>query len=198
LTTLSKCNGRLWMSDPEHEPDTVAASSAGTGGGRGSSGVARGAAWFGSVCLLFAGLVLVLAMIAGQGTALGLPYLWTGHRPIWYLMGVAAFVCAWSLLREPRPGREVWSPARPGIRFQRLVLYTRRGCHLCDQAKDSLLKYTDYLPPIEEIDIDRDQELQSQFGRCVPVVVCDERICFRGQVNEVLLRRLIEGTQPLE
>ena len=184
------------MSEPGQDHDTVSANSAGTRGGRESAGVARGAAWLGSACWLFAGIVLVLALITGQGNDSGWPYLWTGHRPIWYLLGVVALVCGWSLLREPRPGPEAWSPAQPGIRFQRLVLYTRRDCHLCDQAKDSLLKYTAYLPPVEEIDIDRDPELQSQFNHCVPVVVCDERICFRGQVNEVLLRRLIEGTQP--
>ncbi|MEO1999922.1 MAG: hypothetical protein ABGZ17_32160, partial [Planctomycetaceae bacterium] len=109
---------------------------------RQTSGVARPAAWFGSTCLLFSVVVLVLAFISGQGAPAGMPYLWTAHRPLWYLMGSVAFVCGWNLLREPRPGREQWSPEVAGVRFRRLVLYTRGACHLCDQAKDTLLKYS--------------------------------------------------------
>jgi len=48
----------------------------------------------------------------------------------------------------------------------------------------------------EQVDIDADPELRSQFDTCVPVISTDGRIRFRGRVNEVLLRRLIEGTPP--
>ena len=71
-----------------------------------------------------------------------------------------------------------------------VVLYTREGCHLCEVAQDVLRKHG--LRP-ELKDIDEDPELVKEFGECVPVVKIDGQIRFRGIVNEVLLRRLLEA-----
>ena len=74
-----------------------------------------------------------------------------------------------------------------------VVLYTRQGCHLCDDAAELLTRYG--LRP-EQVDIDADPALRERYTNCVPVVVIDGKERFRGRVNEVLLRRLIEGTPP--
>ena len=71
-------------------------------------------------------------------------------------------------------------------------LYTRVNCHLCDQAYEVLTR-NGLLP--ESIDIDADEELREKFTECVPVVEIDGRVRFRGIVNEVLLKRLLDGTQ---
>ncbi|MBX7074160.1 MAG: glutaredoxin family protein [Pirellulales bacterium] len=71
-----------------------------------------------------------------------------------------------------------------------VVLYTRCGCHLCDDAKALLIKHG--LTP-EEIDIDQVPEWRDRYNTCVPVVVIDGRERFRGRVDEVLLRRLLRG-----
>ncbi len=68
------------------------------------------------------------------------------------------------------------------------VLYTRDGCHLCDEAKAVLYAYG---LSVTEVNIDEDKTAFDQFDHCVPVVEIDGRIRFRGRVNEVLLRRLI-------
>ena len=70
----------------------------------------------------------------------------------------------------------------------RVVLYTRKECHLCEVAKDTLLQYG-CIP--EEVDIDEDPELRSRFDGCVPVVEIDGKIRFRGHVDKRLLRRLL-------
>jgi len=44
---------------------------------------------------------------------------------------------------------------------------------------------------LDEIDVDQHPELKQQFDTCVPVVEIDGKVRFRGQVNEVLLLRLI-------
>ena len=72
-----------------------------------------------------------------------------------------------------------------------VTLYTRRGCHLCDDAHDLLVAHC--LEPAM-IDIDADPELQRKFNECVPVVEIDGKIRFRGHVDPVLLRRLITGS----
>jgi len=69
-----------------------------------------------------------------------------------------------------------------------VVLYTRVGCHLCDQAKALLLRHG--LEP-QEVDIDHNAGLREKFDHCVPVVEIDGKIRFRGRIDEVLLRRLL-------
>lgn len=69
-----------------------------------------------------------------------------------------------------------------------VVLYTRKGCHLCEEA-DTLLRSHGLNP--KPVDIDKDDQLREKFDCCVPVVEIDGRIRFRGKVNEILLRRLI-------
>ncbi|MEC9095981.1 MAG: glutaredoxin family protein [Planctomycetota bacterium] len=68
------------------------------------------------------------------------------------------------------------------------ILYTRNSCQLCEEAKETLENYGF---SIEEIDIDQQPELFKKYDTCVPVVEIDGKIRFRGNVNEVLLVRLI-------
>jgi glutaredoxin len=69
-----------------------------------------------------------------------------------------------------------------------VVLYTRKGCHLCENAEQLLLEHG--LTPTV-VDIDTDSQLKSQFDTCVPVVEIDGRVRFRGRVEPVLLRRIL-------
>ena len=69
-----------------------------------------------------------------------------------------------------------------------IILYTRKECCLCDQAKEILEKYG--LEP-QLVDIDEHPDKLAQYNECVPVVEIDGKVYFRGRVNEVLLRRLI-------
>lgn len=70
------------------------------------------------------------------------------------------------------------------------ILYTRQGCHLCEDAKAVLIRHG---LAVEEVDIDQDPVLRAQYDECVPVIVIDGVERFRGRVNEVLLRRLLSG-----
>jgi glutaredoxin len=71
-----------------------------------------------------------------------------------------------------------------------VVLYTRNGCHLCDDAL-ALLERNGLTP--REVDIDADPELRAAYNECVPVVEINGRVRFRGRVDERLLRRLLDG-----
>lgn len=73
------------------------------------------------------------------------------------------------------------------------IVYTRRGCHLCDEAVDLLRTYG--LQP-ELVDVDADPELRAKYNECVPVVVIDGKPRFRGRVNRVLLERLLGAHPP--
>jgi glutaredoxin len=71
-----------------------------------------------------------------------------------------------------------------------VILYTRQGCHLCDDAEALLRRYG--LAP-QLVDIDTESNLREQFDTCVPVVVINGKERFRGRVNEILLRRLLNS-----
>ncbi len=73
-----------------------------------------------------------------------------------------------------------------------VVLYTRKGCHLCEDAEQLLLQHG--LVPVL-VDIDGDPDLKNRFDTCVPVVEVNGRVRFRGRVDAVLLRRLLAANQ---
>jgi glutaredoxin len=73
-------------------------------------------------------------------------------------------------------------------RHLRVVLYTRKGCHLCD---DALVTLTNHGVQPVIVDIDTNPELQKRFTECVPVVEFDGRVRFRGRVSPILLRRML-------
>jgi len=72
-----------------------------------------------------------------------------------------------------------------------VILYTRTGCHLCDEAEQLL---NEHGLRAEKVDIDDDASLREQFGTCVPVVEIDGKIRFRGRVDPILLERLLHNT----
>jgi len=74
------------------------------------------------------------------------------------------------------------------------TLYTKAGCHLCDGAKQFLSdERRRWAFIFETVDIDTDPILREKYGDCVPVLVLDGKVRFRGRINPVLFRRLIKG-----
>ena len=71
-----------------------------------------------------------------------------------------------------------------------VVLYTRDGCHLCEEAQEVLSEFG-ISPTI--VDIDSDPKLRERFDTCVPVVEIDGQIRFRGRVEPKLLRRIVRS-----
>ena len=155
----------------------------------------------GTIALGF-GLVLVLARTFEMTFGIpGLPRSWYQNDWLWWLVGLVCISVGSRLLVRAESldrGDGGWKPSLPGRRFHKLVLFTRVGCHLCDEAAETILHYRRWLPSVTSIDIDSDPKLVEQFGTCVPVLAADGKIRFRGKVNETLLRRLIEGTPPAD
>jgi glutaredoxin len=71
-----------------------------------------------------------------------------------------------------------------------VVLYTRRGCPLCEEARELLFAHG--ITPVV-VDIDADSALRARFGTWVPVVEINGRVRFRGRIEPVLLRRMLRG-----
>jgi len=70
-----------------------------------------------------------------------------------------------------------------------VVLYTRDGCHLCDDAKQVL---RDADVAFSEVDIDADPQLRALYNEEVPVVFIGGRKAFKYRVDPHELRRKLE------
>jgi hypothetical protein len=92
----------------------------------------------------------------------------------------------WSWLRT------WWGGRRLG--HWRVVMYTRRGCHLCERAWAQLDEARrGYGFTLSQVDVDAEPGLARLYGECVPVVTVNGRVRFRGVINPVLLRRLLRA-----
>jgi len=72
---------------------------------------------------------------------------------------------------------------------QTLTLYTRVGCHLCDEMKRQLdLFQRQYDFSLTVVDIDADSYLRLRYGERVPVLAAGEReICHYHLDKNLLL-----------
>ena len=66
-----------------------------------------------------------------------------------------------------------------------VTLYTRAGCHLCDEVKQTLLRARSRATfTLREIDIDSDPALRAQYNDEVPVVAINGKKAFKYHLNE--------------
>jgi predicted thioredoxin/glutaredoxin len=69
-----------------------------------------------------------------------------------------------------------------------VVLVTRDGCHLCDEALGAL-RSLGVEPELR--DVDADDELHSHYDWRVPVVIADGRVVAEGRINQDALRKAL-------
>jgi glutaredoxin len=66
-----------------------------------------------------------------------------------------------------------------------VVLYSRRGCHLCEIVKESLSKLARQAQfSWQEVDVDSDDSLRRQFTDEVPVVFINGKKAFKYRMDE--------------
>lgn len=74
-----------------------------------------------------------------------------------------------------------------------IVIYTRRECGLCEEAKDAIAPIARKRGlAIELVDVDRDPELVKLYGEEVPVVFVNGRKAFKYHVDTTKLESLLE------
>ena len=71
----------------------------------------------------------------------------------------------------------------------RVTLYSRQGCHLCDDARQVVARVcADLGESFDEVDVDTDADLVDRFGDEVPVTFVDGRQHDFWRVDEARLR----------
>jgi predicted thioredoxin/glutaredoxin len=71
----------------------------------------------------------------------------------------------------------------------KVVLVTRKACHLCDQAL-SLLRDLGFEP--ELADVDADPRLFASYDWRIPVVMLDDRVIAEGRVTRSQLEKALK------
>jgi glutaredoxin len=69
-----------------------------------------------------------------------------------------------------------------------LTLYSRPGCHLCDEARAALARVSARTPfAVREIDISTDDSLHRRYLERIPVVALGDEELFQFFVDEAAL-----------
>jgi hypothetical protein len=75
-----------------------------------------------------------------------------------------------------------------------VTIYSRPGCHLCDEMKAVVHKVARTVPlSLEEIDISKDAALEAEYGLEIPVLFVAGRKAAKYRVGEEELRRIVAG-----
>jgi hypothetical protein len=75
-----------------------------------------------------------------------------------------------------------------------ITLYSRPGCHLCDEMKAVVQRVTRAAATpitLEEIDISADATLEACYGLDIPVLMVDGKKAAKYRVTEDELRRIL-------
>jgi thiol-disulfide isomerase/thioredoxin len=76
----------------------------------------------------------------------------------------------------------------------KLIIYSRPGCHLCDEMKAIVQRVARSAPGpirIEEIDISTDPDLEARYGVEIPVLFVDGKKAAKYRVTEEDLTRIL-------
>lgn len=73
-----------------------------------------------------------------------------------------------------------------------LSLYTRPGCHLCEEMKTVIARVARVVPlTLEEIDISRDAALETLYGLEIPVLMVEGKKTAKYRITENELERIL-------
>jgi glutaredoxin len=73
-----------------------------------------------------------------------------------------------------------------------IILYSRPGCHLCDEMKAVVTRVALHTPiALTEIDITSDPDLEARYGIEIPVLMLEGKKVAKYRVTEEALRRML-------
>ena len=74
-----------------------------------------------------------------------------------------------------------------------VTLYTRKGCHLCDEAKAQMAPLLrEFGARLREVDIDTDENLRALYDVDVPVIFLGDRKVAKHRLDLAQFRRQLE------
>lgn len=74
----------------------------------------------------------------------------------------------------------------------RVILYSKAGCHLCDEAREHLEELAaDHPFELDEVDIRRDDQLFERYRYRIPVITVDGVERLEGRISADDVRSLL-------
>jgi glutaredoxin len=74
-----------------------------------------------------------------------------------------------------------------------VIIYTRPGCHLCEEAKREILAVGDAdAYDLVEVNIDDDPRLAARYGWDIPVVAVNGVVAFKHRLTAQEFRRELQ------
>jgi glutaredoxin len=78
----------------------------------------------------------------------------------------------------------------------RLTLYSKPGCHLCDEMKEVIDTVAARIPlTMDVIDVSTDQALTDRYGLEIPVLLIDGKKAAKYRVTERELEEKLRGSK---
>ena len=77
---------------------------------------------------------------------------------------------------------------------KRVTFYTKPGCHLCDEARQEILKADcEEFYTFEEVNIESDPELLRRYGLEIPVIKIDGITVFKYRLTAAQFSRAVKA-----
>ena len=80
-------------------------------------------------------------------------------------------------------------------RVKRLTIYSRPGCHLCEDMKTVIGQVAAQMPAdtiaVTEIDVSTDEALERIYAQEIPVLLVDGRKSAKYRITEEELKRIL-------
>jgi glutaredoxin len=74
-----------------------------------------------------------------------------------------------------------------------VTLYTRPGCHLCEEAKAAIASLLrEFAAVLREVNIEKDAVLEERYGLDIPVIFIGARKAAKHRVDVEKFRRQLE------
>ena len=77
-----------------------------------------------------------------------------------------------------------------------LTIYTRPGCHLCQEMKivvERVVRNTGAVAQIDEVDIANDPDLEARYGQEIPVLLVNGKRAAKYRITENELMRVLNA-----
>ncbi len=74
----------------------------------------------------------------------------------------------------------------------RVTIYSRPGCHLCDEMKTLVQRIAISIPlSLDEVDVSADSALEARYGLEIPVLMIEGKKVAKFRVTEEQLTRML-------
>ncbi len=81
-------------------------------------------------------------------------------------------------------------------RPREVTLYTRPGCHLCEEAKSAIAPLLrEFNAVLREVNIESDAVLEGRYGRDIPVIFIGARKAAKHRVDVEQFRRQLRESK---